>query len=107
LMARLLPQVFAVSFNPQKQAVDSIVSRRIRIVWLYPGCFCAAINSWGSNQKIYVIILFVEAVLHQCRIQQSFVPCVKLRINPPKYAEQNNHLLTHYLSSRHHPLRLP
>jgi len=64
LMTGFLPEVIAINVNAQKQAVDSIVGRRIIVLWLHPCCFCAAINSWGSNQKIDVIIFIALWSIH-------------------------------------------
>ncbi len=64
LMTRFLPEVFTASFDPQQQAIDGIVSRCIILVWLHPSCFCAAINSWSSNQKINVVIFVALRSIH-------------------------------------------
>jgi hypothetical protein len=56
LMARFLLEVFTVGFDTQQQTVDGIVRRGVRIVWLHPCCFCAAIDSGSSNQKVNVIV---------------------------------------------------
>jgi hypothetical protein len=64
LMTRFLPEVIATGFNTQKQAVDGIVSRRVLLVWLHPGCFCAAVNSRGSNQKVNVIVFIAFWGVH-------------------------------------------
>jgi len=49
LMTRFLPEVIAVGINAQQQTVDGIVSRGVILIWLYACCFCAAIDSRGSN----------------------------------------------------------
>ena len=64
LMTGFLPEVFAIGFDAQQQTVDCIVSRRIILVWLYPSCFCAAIDSRGSNQKINIVILIAFWSIH-------------------------------------------
>jgi hypothetical protein len=64
LMTRFLPEVFAAGFNAQKQAIDGVVSGRAILVWLHPSCFCAAIDSGGSNQKINVIVFIALWSIH-------------------------------------------
>jgi hypothetical protein len=57
-MTSFLPEVTALDINTQKQAVDGIV------IWLHPCCFCAAINSRGSDQKVDVIVFIAFWGVH-------------------------------------------
>jgi len=64
LLTRFLPEVITFDINPQKQAVDGIVSWRVILVWLHPSCFCAAIDSRRSNQKIDIVIFVALWSIH-------------------------------------------
>ena len=65
LMTRFLPEVFAARFQcaASKRLMASWAGASV-LVWLHPGCFCAAINFRGSNQKINIIVLIALWGVH-------------------------------------------